>query len=138
MCPADRPPTRRPSPQLGHPLTEREIQILALVAAGEPTPAISARLGIAANTIKSHLASIYRKTGSRNRVQAVRFYLDHYTTDADPAQDPPKRSSPQRTSSLIQRQINELQSRVDQLAPAASELEQLQHALEALRAIESN
>jgi DNA-binding CsgD family transcriptional regulator len=62
-------------------LTLRELDVLALVASGESTPAISRRLGIAQNTIKTHLTSVYRKTGSRNRVQATRHYLDHY---ADP------------------------------------------------------
>jgi DNA-binding CsgD family transcriptional regulator len=62
----------------GEPLTRREQEVLALVANGEPTSAISQRLGISENTIKSHLTSVYRKTGSRNRVQAARHYLDHY------------------------------------------------------------
>jgi DNA-binding CsgD family transcriptional regulator len=59
-------------------LTPREIEVLALVANGEPTSAISRRLGIRENTIKTHLTHIYRKTDSRNRVEATRHYLDHY------------------------------------------------------------
>jgi DNA-binding CsgD family transcriptional regulator len=59
-------------------LTARELDVLAQVANGEPTSAISQRLGISENTIKSHLTSVYRKTGSRNRVQATRHYLDRY------------------------------------------------------------
>jgi DNA-binding CsgD family transcriptional regulator len=62
----------------GEQLTAREQDVLALVADGEPTSAISQRLGISENTIKSHLTSVYRKTGSRNRVQAARHYLDQY------------------------------------------------------------
>jgi DNA-binding NarL/FixJ family response regulator len=62
----------------GEELTTRELHVLALVADGEPTSAISPRLGISENTVKSHLTSVYRKTGSRNRVQAARHYLDHY------------------------------------------------------------
>jgi DNA-binding CsgD family transcriptional regulator len=45
------------------------------VAAGETTAAIARRLGIAENTVKSHLTNVYAKTGSRNRVQAARYYL---------------------------------------------------------------
>jgi DNA-binding CsgD family transcriptional regulator len=59
-------------------LTARELEVLALVATGEPTSAISRQLGIAENTTKKHLTRVYRKTGSRNRVQATRHYLDHY------------------------------------------------------------
>jgi DNA-binding CsgD family transcriptional regulator len=59
----------------GDPLTAREVQILSLVAAGETTAAIARRLGIAENTVKSHLTKVYAKTGSRNRVQAARYYL---------------------------------------------------------------
>jgi DNA-binding CsgD family transcriptional regulator len=125
--PADNPRRARK----GDPLTGREVQILSLVAAGETTAAIAARLGIAENTVKSHLTSIYTKTGSRNRVQAARHYLRHYTTHAassgsDATSDP----------SLIEEQMREIQARLDQLAPAATEVARLQHALEALRALD--
>jgi DNA-binding CsgD family transcriptional regulator len=134
--PPKKPNPPRPHAGTGDPLTNREIQILALVAAGEPTPAISRRLGIAENTIKTHLTSVYRKTGCRNRVQATRHYLDNYTsappTEADRSRDGA------RDTSLIQRQMAEIQARLDHLANAATEAERLQHALKALRAIEGN
>jgi DNA-binding CsgD family transcriptional regulator len=60
------------------PLSPREEEILALVAVGHSTPAISAQLGITAGTVKAHLTSVYRKLGVRNRVQAARHYLDHH------------------------------------------------------------
>jgi DNA-binding CsgD family transcriptional regulator len=107
----------------GDPLTAREIQVLALVAAGEPTPAIGRLLGVAESTIKSHLTNVYKKTGSLNRVQAARHYLDHYT-------------APGGRGSLIERQLQEIQARLDQLAPATREAERLQHALDALRAVQ--
>jgi DNA-binding CsgD family transcriptional regulator len=129
-------PRARPSGQL----TDREIQILSLVAAGEPTHAISRRLGITEHTIKTHLTSVYKKTGSRNRVQAARHYLDHYTTHpGEPPPAPAATDRPRRAgepSPLIQRQVQEIEARLEQLAPAASEAETLQHALDALRAIE--
>jgi DNA-binding CsgD family transcriptional regulator len=117
----------------GDPLTDREIQILSLVAAGEPTPAISRRLGIADNTVKSHLTNIYAKTGSRNRVQAARHYLQRYTIDHGA---PRARSKSARDRSLVQQQMREIQERLDQLAPAATEVELLQRALDALRALD--
>jgi DNA-binding CsgD family transcriptional regulator len=58
------------------PLTTREREILALVAAGDSTRAIAERLGIAPGTVKVHLTSIYRKIRVQNRVQAARYYLE--------------------------------------------------------------
>jgi DNA-binding CsgD family transcriptional regulator len=113
----------------GDPLTEREVQILSLVAAGETTAAIAARLGIAENTVKSHLTNIYAKTGCRNRVQAARYYLSQYTID------PSTGARGAGDASLIDQQMRDIQARLDQLAPAASEVQRLQHALEALRAV---
>jgi DNA-binding CsgD family transcriptional regulator len=115
----------------GDPLTNREVQILSLVAAGEPTAAISRRLGISENTVKSHLTNIYAKTGCLNRVQAARYYLREYTTDHQSG------APTTRGDALIQEQLREVQARIDELAPAATELERLQHALAALRALES-
>jgi DNA-binding CsgD family transcriptional regulator len=65
----------------GDPLTPRELEILALLAAGNTTADIAEQLGIAPGTIKTHLTSVYKKIGARNRVQAARHYLDHHATD---------------------------------------------------------
>jgi DNA-binding CsgD family transcriptional regulator len=80
------PSPNKPRARSGDPLTPREIEVLALVAAGEPTAAIAGRLAISENTVKGHLTHVYAKTGSRNRVQATRHYLDYHTP-------PPPRSS---------------------------------------------
>jgi DNA-binding CsgD family transcriptional regulator len=114
----------------GDPLTDREVQILSLVAAGERTAAIGDRLGIAENTVKSHLTHIYAKTGCTNRVQAARYYLREYTTDHQPAHHSTAGDT------LGDQQIREIQARISQLGPAAAELERLQHALDALRALQ--
>jgi DNA-binding CsgD family transcriptional regulator len=74
------PSRNKPRARNGDPLTAREIEVLGLVAAGEPTAAIARRLAISENTVKGHLTHVYTKTGSRNRVQATRHYLDHHTT----------------------------------------------------------
>ena len=115
----------------GDPLTDREVQILSLVAAGERTADIGRRLGIAENTVKSHLTNTYTKTGCTNRVHAARYYLREYTPDHASGRHPT------RGDSLIQQQLQEIQARIDQLAPAATELARLHHALAALRALES-
>jgi DNA-binding CsgD family transcriptional regulator len=57
--------------------TRRELEILALLAAGNSTPDIAAQLGISPGTVKTHLTSVYKKIGAKNRVQAARYYLDH-------------------------------------------------------------
>jgi DNA-binding CsgD family transcriptional regulator len=84
------PSRNKPRARNGDPFTPREIEVLALVAAGEPTAAIAGRLAISENTVKGHLTHVYAKTGSRNRVQATRHYLDHHTT----AVAPPRSSRP--------------------------------------------
>ena len=61
----------------GGKLTDRELEVLALLAGGLSTPEIAGQLGIAPATVKTHLTSTYRKLGAKNRVQAVRYYLDH-------------------------------------------------------------
>jgi DNA-binding CsgD family transcriptional regulator len=126
-------PPRRQARE-GDPLTGRELQILSLVAAGEPTATISQRLDVTENTVKTHLTNVYRKTGCRNRVQAARHYLDTYasTPSAESATSPVGTS----TTPLIQRQIQEIQARLDYLAEAAAEAERLRVALKALRSIE--
>jgi DNA-binding CsgD family transcriptional regulator len=78
------PSRNKPRARNGDPLTPREAQILALVATGEPTTVIGQRLGISENTVKGHLTHVYTKTGSLNRVQATRHYLDHHATPAPP------------------------------------------------------
>jgi two-component system, NarL family, response regulator YdfI len=53
------------------PLTEREIEVLQAVAAGETNQAIGLRLGISARTVKAHLTSVYNKLGVESRAAAI-------------------------------------------------------------------
>lgn len=50
------------------PLTDREIEITRLLAAGGTNAEIGAELFIGAGTVKTHVANIQRKLGTRNRV----------------------------------------------------------------------
>jgi DNA-binding NarL/FixJ family response regulator len=51
-------------------LTDRELEILRLVAAGAPNSRIAARLWITEQTVKFHLSNVYRKLGVANRTEA--------------------------------------------------------------------
>lgn len=53
--------------QLGNVLTKREIEILALVYLGFSNHQLAERLCISANTVKTHMKSIFTKTGSTSR-----------------------------------------------------------------------
>jgi len=52
-------------------LTERELEILTLLARGLSNAELGATLYLSEPTIKTHLSSIFRKLGVRDRVQAV-------------------------------------------------------------------
>ena len=53
------------------PLTEREIEVLRLIAEGFSNQAIAARLYVSLNTVKAHTRSIYSKLDVHSRVSAV-------------------------------------------------------------------
>ena len=53
------------------PLTDREVEILQLLADGFTNPVIGSKLYLATNTVKAHLRNIYGKLGVNNRTQAV-------------------------------------------------------------------
>jgi DNA-binding NarL/FixJ family response regulator len=58
-------------------LTEREAEILRLIAQGLNNPEIAARLFVTAHTVKSHVNRIFAKTGSRDRAAAIRYAQQH-------------------------------------------------------------
>ena len=58
-------------------LTEREAEILRLIAAGLTNPEIAARLFVTSHTVKSHINRIFAKTGSRDRAAAVGYAHRH-------------------------------------------------------------
>ena len=53
------------------PLTNRERQVLGLLADGLGNKQIAARLGISANTVKTHLELLFDKLGVSSRTEAV-------------------------------------------------------------------
>ena len=52
-------------------LSEREREVLGLMAAGSTNPEIAAALHLSPHTIKEHTSSLYRKLEVRNRTEAV-------------------------------------------------------------------
>ena len=52
-------------------LSQRELQILSQLHKGAPLKEFAKSLFITESTLKTHLSSIYRKMGVRNRVQAI-------------------------------------------------------------------
>jgi DNA-binding NarL/FixJ family response regulator len=58
-------------------LTDREIEVLRLLAEGLSNRAIGERLFISTNTAANHVRNILIKTGAANRTQAAMYAADH-------------------------------------------------------------
>jgi LuxR family transcriptional regulator, maltose regulon positive regulatory protein len=58
-------------PGLIAPLTSRELEVLGLLAAGEPNHVIADKLVITLDTVKRHVSHVLDKLGAANRTQAV-------------------------------------------------------------------
>jgi LuxR family maltose regulon positive regulatory protein len=57
--------------RLSAPLSERELEVLALIAAGESNQEIASKLFVTTSTVKTHINNLYRKLDARSRTQAV-------------------------------------------------------------------
>jgi LuxR family maltose regulon positive regulatory protein len=69
-APARLPLAPQPAP-MAEPLTAREIEVLALLAAGHSNQAIAERLVISLHTAKRHVANILEKLGAASRTEAA-------------------------------------------------------------------
>jgi len=57
---------------LDSPLSEREQEVLSLIATGSTNKEIAVHLHLSPHTVKEHTSAIYRKLGVRNRAEATR------------------------------------------------------------------
>jgi DNA-binding NarL/FixJ family response regulator len=73
------PPGAEPAAPAPPPdgLTQREAEILGLIAGGLTNPEIAARLFVSNHTIKTHISRIFAKTGSRDRAAAIGYAHRH-------------------------------------------------------------
>jgi DNA-binding NarL/FixJ family response regulator len=75
-------PASGPAPgEAGPPpdgLTQREVEILRLIARGLTNPEIAAALFLSSHTIKTHINRIFAKTGSRDRAAAIGYAHRHH------------------------------------------------------------
>ena len=57
--------------RLSEPLSERELEVLGLVAAGKANAEIASSLFVSLSTVKTHINNLYRKLGVSSRTQAI-------------------------------------------------------------------
>ncbi|NLE44030.1 MAG: response regulator transcription factor [Chloroflexi bacterium] len=76
--PAELPPT-------GDPLTERETEVLVLLARGWPNQRIADELCVSLSTVRTHVTSILSKLHLANRTQAALYALRKGLVDLDDA-----------------------------------------------------
>jgi NarL family two-component system response regulator LiaR len=67
--------SRRP-PEVGHDLSNREREVLALMVDGLNNPEIADRLTISTATVKNHVSNIFSKLGTTSRTQAVAMAVE--------------------------------------------------------------
>jgi len=58
-------------------LTQREAEILGMIARGMTNPEIAAQLFLSNHTVKTHISRIFAKTGSRDRAAAIGYAHSH-------------------------------------------------------------
>ncbi|MFZ0409711.1 MAG: response regulator transcription factor [Cyanobium sp.] len=80
----DRPPATRlgaavpaSQQQQRHDLSEREVEIIELVATGLTNQEIAGQLMISKRTVDNHVSNIFTKTGAKNRVALLNWAMDN-------------------------------------------------------------
>jgi two-component system, NarL family, response regulator DesR len=55
------------------PLSPRELNVLSVAGSGVPSTEVAAELHLSTGTVRNYISEILRKTGARNRLEAVRL-----------------------------------------------------------------
>jgi DNA-binding CsgD family transcriptional regulator len=66
-----------PPPVYPNGLTQREVEVLRLIAAGRSNSDIAAELVISLNTVARHVSNIFSKTGATNRAETATYAYRH-------------------------------------------------------------
>lgn len=67
-----------PRPRYAHErLTERELQVLRLLAVGHPVKQVAARLDISISSVNTYRGRIFVKLGLRNNPELIRYAIQH-------------------------------------------------------------
>jgi LuxR family maltose regulon positive regulatory protein len=56
---------------LPEPLSERELEVLQLIASGKSNRRIATELFVSVGTVKTHINNLYRKVDAHSRTQAL-------------------------------------------------------------------
>jgi two-component system response regulator NreC len=72
-----------PQPTLEHPLTDRELEVLRLIALGNTNTEIAETLCLSVRTVETHRGHILAKTGCKTRAQLVTYALGHGLLDRE-------------------------------------------------------
>jgi DNA-binding NarL/FixJ family response regulator len=69
----------RTAPTVARPagLTEREVDVLRLIARGRSNKQVARELGISAKTVGTHVEHVYAKAGVTTRAGATLFAMEH-------------------------------------------------------------
>lgn len=75
--------------EYGEPLTEREKELLQLVATGVTNRKVARQLSISVNTVKVHLRNIYTKLGAESRTEATMIAVREKWVTLEGAEEAP-------------------------------------------------
>ena len=80
--------------ETGEELSERELEILRLVATGATNQQIARKLYISINTVKAHLRNIFGKLGVASRTEATLYAIQHGLVGVAPSVSEPPGEAP--------------------------------------------